>query len=335
MSAKRSDVAQKAGVSESTVSRALSDSPLISNETKRIVQSVAEELKYFPNKQAALFGKSKTARLGFVIKSYKSFPPFSRAYFPAQLDGTVLAADENGYSISIILDEQENRIKDFVRLVKTKEVDGLLLGVTSIDDARLAQLIENNIPFVLINNYKENCNTVANDPENGMAEALKHAAELNHRQIGYITGDLKYYDGQKRSAVLKKYLKKYNLSAHIVEGTFSKTNGYYQTAKLLQKNPKPTLIMTASDRAALGVLNYCVDHDIKVPQDLSVIGYDNLAPAADVTPALTTVNNPVTRIASQATRLLIDIIEGKSEKVVNNFVETKLIIRDSTAECPK
>ena len=108
---KRKDVAKMAGVSESTVSRALSRHPMVSEATKKKVKYAAQALGYVPNRQAAFLAKNKTYRLGLVIPSYKSFPPFSRSYFPALLDGVVLGAEERNYSITVILDKKEDKFK--------------------------------------------------------------------------------------------------------------------------------------------------------------------------------------------------------------------------------
>ena len=132
-------VAKKAGVSESTVSRALARSPLISPETKEKIHRVAESLAYYPNRQASLLARQRALRLGFVIPVHKSIPPFSRAYFPALLDGVVTAAEEKGYSVTILLDKTNGQHKDLSRIVQTKEVDGLLLAIANDSEWHLVQ----------------------------------------------------------------------------------------------------------------------------------------------------------------------------------------------------
>jgi DNA-binding LacI/PurR family transcriptional regulator len=116
----------------------------------------------------------------------------------------------------------------------------------------------------------------------------------------------------------------------ITEGDFSRTSGYQGTQKLLKGNSPPSLVMTSSDRAALGVLQYCAEAGINVPGDLSVIGYDNLLPATDVSPPLSTVDNPISQAGWEAVQLLVDVINGKVTEPVQLWLDTSFVARRST-----
>jgi DNA-binding LacI/PurR family transcriptional regulator len=332
MCASRADVAKLAGVAESTVSRALSGSTRISDATRRRVEQAAQELSYVPNRQASLLARRKTFRLGLVIPSYESFPPFSRAYFPALLDGAVMAADRRGYTISIVLDKPGDASVDLAHLVRSKDVDGLLLSILPEHNARIGALIDNSIPFVLINSYCKGCSSADARPEPGMRKAVEYATRMNHKRIAFITGDMSYQNAQDRLACFEELADEFALERTIVRGSFSRTNGYYLAGKLLNNPSPPTLVMTSADRAAIGVLDYCREHNIRVPHDLSVIGFDDLAPAREVTPALTTVENPVTGTASEATDLLISILEKETDGPVEHWLDTDFVVRHSTCK---
>ena len=325
----RADVAKMAGVAESTVSRALNNSPQISETVKERVRNVAAHLGYVPNRQAALFARNKTFRLGLVVKTYKSFSPFSRAYFPRLLDGVLVRAEEHGYSVSVIMDRAGEAYKDLSLLVKSKEVDGLIFSVTPSNDERLVNLKKQGIPFVLTNNsirgmYSVNCNSSV-----GMKDAMNHALGLGHRNIGYIAGDTGYYDGSERLKVYRSLCREFDIRPNVIEGNFSKTDGRKAAEQLLTRRNRPSLVLCASDRSAFGVLDYCRTVGIPVPEKLSLIGFDNLGPARDVSPALTTIHNPITKIGNVAVDILVELLAGGTPEP-HQLVDSGFIIREST-----
>jgi LacI family transcriptional regulator len=331
----RADVARLAGVAESTVSRALNDSPLITEPIKVKVRDAARELGYIPSRQAMLFARKRTNTIGFVVPSYGSFPPFSRSYFPALLDGVVLESDASGFAPTIILDRQDKQAADYHALIRSKTVDGLLFAVTRADFRPFAGLRESGVPFVLINNYHTGLNSVDARPEIGMRKAFSHGVNLGHTRFGYITGDIRYRNAIDRLEAFKSLAAEFGVETAIVEGDFSKTSGYAGAGKLLNSALPPTLVMTSSDRCAFGVLQYAAERGIAVPAELSVIGYDNLPPVQDITPPLSTIDQPVTALARSATRLLIDLLLGRREEPVQEWLDTDLIVRESTSICPK
>lgn len=330
----RKDVASRAGVSESTVSRALNDSPRISTAIKEKVRSIAKEMGYIPSRQATLFARKHTKMIGFVVPSYEAFPTFSRSYFPALLDGVVLECDQLGYSTTIILDKKRDDTEDYYTLIRSKTVDGLLFAVTRADFKPFAGLREQGVPFVLINNYHEGINSVDALPESGMRKACDYAYRIGHRRWGYITGDVRYRNATDRLEVFKRLAETYHVETSIVAGDFSKTSGYRGAQELLEQVRKPSIIFTSSDRCAFGVLDYAASIGMRVPEDLSVIGYDNLPPVNDISPPLSTIDHPVTRLARHATRLLIQILEGEVQQPVSEWLDTDFIIRKSTANGP-
>jgi LacI family transcriptional regulator len=321
-------------VAESTVSRALCDSPLISQAVRDRVKAAARSLGYVPSRLAARFAARRTYHLGFVIRSYKAFPPFSRPYFPTLLDGAVLGAEECGYHVTIILDRRHEGVDELVRHVSGHEVDGLLFTVTPADDDRVAAMLKSGAPFVLINNYLKGVSSVDNRPEPGMRKALEHLVELGHRHIGYVTGDLSYRNATDRLATFKRLAAELGCTTAVEFGNFSRASGVVGAGRLLQSSSPPTAIITAADRAALGVLDYCRQHRIRVPEDVSVVGYDNLDPARDVMPPLTTVDNPITATGREAARLLVDIIEKRVTKPEARWLDTGFVVRQSTGPCP-
>ncbi len=328
-------MAARAGVAESTVSRALNDSSLISPVIKLKVRQAASDLGYIPSRQAALFARKKTCMIGFVVPEYGSFPPFSRPYFPALLDGAVLGAEARGYWISIVLNKVSMPVRDYFALVESKTVDGLIFAVTPADYAPFLDLVEVGLPFVLINNYHEGLSSVDSRPLAGMRAAFSHAWNLGHRHVGYVTGDMRYRNAIDRLEAFRALAEEFDMLARIVEGDFSRSSGYRGGARLLGDGERPTIIMTSSDRQALGVLSYCSEKGIAVPRDLSLVGYDNLYPAQDLIPALSTVDHPISRSGYVGAELLADLIEGKEKGPCQKWLDTGFVVRESTGACPR
>jgi len=327
----RGDIARAAGVAESTVSRALQDSPLITDAVKKRVRDVAQELGYVPSRQAALFASKRTFTLGYVVPSYGSFTPFSRSYFPTLLDGLVIRADELGYSITIVLDKVYSDTHDYMRLVWSRTVDGLLFAVTHSDEGAFQALRAEKVPFVLINNYGEGLTSVDARPQTGMRKAFEHAVSLGHQSVGYVAGDEKYKNAVDRLGVFEDLAAEYRLTPSVTTGDFSRTSGYRGAEVLLAGPRRPTLIMTSSDRAAFGVLQYAADQGLTIPRDLSVVGYDDFYPASTSNPPLTTVSQPVLEMGKRAVSLLVNDIEGRLEGPQQEFLDTDFVVRRSTA----
>lgn len=328
-SANRKSVAKKTGLSESTVSRALSDSPLISNETKEIVRSAAQAIGYTPNRQAALLSKRRTCRLGLVVPQYNNIPTFSRSYFPMILDGAVMGAESKGYFITILMDKKSDLERDLVQIVKAKEVDGLLLSILKLGDPRIIRLKDEKIPFVLINSEEKGVTCVNHDPRPGMVKALEHLAVCKHRHIGFISGDICYQNAIERISLVQELCTSHQMELSIADGNFSRTSGYYAAGKLLNKSNRPTAILTSSDREALGVLEYCRDHRFSIPNDVSLISFDNFDNVSLVKPILSAISNPVREASMEAATLLTDIIEGKLKKPKIVRLQTEYIPRES------
>jgi LacI family transcriptional regulator len=298
------------------------------------VRSAARELGYVPSRQAANFARSRTNMIGLVVPTYASFPPFSRPYFPALLDGVVMGAAERGYSVTIVPSRVGTDMADVFSLIRSRAVDGLVFAVTPTDYEPFLELLEAGMPFVLINNYHEGLSSVDSRPMPGMREAFSHAWNLGHRRVGYITGDRSFRNALDRQSAFETLAEEFGMQTLVVEGDFSRTSGWRGAARLLERPDPPSLIMTSSDRAALGVISYCGDKSIQVPRELSVIGYDNLYPAQDLAPPLSTVDNPVSESGRVGAGLLIDFLEGIGAWPRQIWLDTSFVVRQSTGPWP-
>jgi LacI family transcriptional regulator len=168
-----------------------------------------------------------------------------------------------------------------------------------------------------------------------MRAAFSHAYNLGHRDLGYVTGDMRYHNALDRLAAFEALAEEFGVDARIEEGDFSRSSGYRAAGRLLSGGDRPTIIMTSSDRAALGVITYCNEKGIAVPSELSVIGYDNLYPAQDLVPSLSTVDHPISLSGRVGTELLADLIEGKERGPVQKWLDTGFVVRESTSRAPR
>ena len=323
----RADVAREAGVSESTVSRALNNSSLISEPIKQKVQRVAHSLGYYPSRTATLFAKNRSYCIGFVTPNYKKIKPFSRSYFPSLLDGVVEAVTEKSYSVNIVIDENLGRYRSYDELINAHAVDGLIFSITNDNFLPIYSLMDKKLPFVLVNNYFEGSSSIYARPDKGMQKAFQYLYDMGHTQVGYITGDLDFKNGKDRLSNFENLSHQYHMDTKIIKGNFSKTSGYNAFDQF--HGNLPSVVMNACDRQAFGFMQACSDNNIIVPSDIQVIGYDDFYPAATSTPSLTTISHPISEMGKVASNLLIDIIEERCE-YKQIWFDTDFVIRKST-----
>ena len=323
----RAEVAKAAGVSESTVSRALNDSPLISNDIKRKVREQAELLGYFPSRTATLFASNKSLSIGFVVPYYQNIMPFTRSYFPSLLDGLLLGAMKRDYTVGIVFENHLGKYRTYNELINSHSFDGLVFAITQDNFEGLQSMIDHSIPFVLVNNFHRDAASIYAKPDIGMSLAFEHALSLGHSSITYLTGDLRFKNGKDRLAVFEELSSKNHLNTQIIEGDFSRSSGFDALQKM---HALPSLVMTSSDRQAFGFMQVCMEKGLKVPQDISVIGYDNFQPAGTSTPPLTTVNHPITDMGFLAAEMVIDRIQKKVSPE-QKWVDTGFVVRKSTS----
>jgi DNA-binding LacI/PurR family transcriptional regulator len=208
----------------------------------------------------------------------------------------------------------------------------LIFAVTPYHYGSIQTLLDDKLPFVLVNSYQENTSSVYARPVPGMEKAFLHAASLGHESIGYITGDLTYLNGKDRLLAFETLAAKFRIKTEIVEGNFSRRSGYESFSKFSRKlGNEITLVMTASDREAIGLVEACREHKVSVPEDLSVIGFDNFS-SSNTVPQLTTVNHPITNMGTEAARLLIRMINSKEYNPEQIWIDTDFVIRNSTAK---
>ncbi|MCK5828377.1 LacI family DNA-binding transcriptional regulator, partial [Candidatus Bipolaricaulota bacterium] len=270
------DIAKELGISASTVSRALSDSPLVNAETKRAILQVAERLGYQRNELARALVMGSLGAVGLIL------PNITNPFFSDVARGVGEIADRIGVGVILCnTDERIDRELSYVRLMRRKRVDGLLLCSTTIDAPYLKELTLARIPFILVSRLsgQQDVPFVITDDHAGAKLAVEHLVDLGHRSIGFIGGPENVQASRDR---MRSYLDVLNenglaaLSDWQCYAGFTQAAGREAAQRMLSLPTRPTAIFAANDVMALGVLEVAEGLGLRVPQDLSLVGYDDI-----------------------------------------------------------
>lgn len=329
------DVARKANVSVSTVSRALNNYSDMNEETRKRILKIVKELDYYPNSIARGLVKQKTNILGLML-SYASGTTLLDLYLFEFIQGILEKVNNEKYNVCLLGTglNFENSTK---RLLKQKFVDGVILRATESNNELAKQLEEWEIPFVSLGKFdipcSENWYSVSSDDFGGAFKATSYLINLGHTKIGFIgENNFKVAGVQERLKGYKKALEAKLMNDQeelIINGDFTMESGFQGALKLLENKQRPSAIFAANDQMAIGVIKATHYLGIKVPEQLSLIGFDDLAIATFVYPSLTTVHQHIYELGTLAAQLLIDLVNGRKPKEKQIILPTTLIERDS------
>jgi len=324
------DIARKAGVSPSTVSRALHHHPRISEETGHRVRRLAQQMGYSPSLPARSLVTRHTATIAMVI-THASDPFLGRLVI-----GVEEAARSHGYSVFLSSSYRDaEREQEVIRSFHERRVTGVIVTGSQID-AGYVQLRERfPLPIVLINcpSYPH---SVSADNRAGARQATEHLVRLGHRRIAYVANRRSHRTDLKRLAGYKAALADHEIALDeglLVDGDGTLTGGVLAMQHLLALSQRPTAVFCFNDMTAIGVLHTLHQAGLQVPRDCSVVGFDNLELAAFYCPPLTTVRQPGYRLGQQAMRMLLGLIEG-SDNAHAEVLPAELIVRETSGPAP-
>lgn len=328
------DVAKEAGVSRATVSRVLNNERSVSDKTRAHVLEVVERLNFSPNHAARTLVTQRSDIIGIVIPDYANVFFGDSSYFPMLLQGIVETANELDYSILLSISQRnENREHFAQRIIRNRMTDGLVIASIKNDDPLLARLAANIRCFVMVERPLADLNNISyvtSDNVQGGFIATEHLIKLGRRRIAHITGNMTIADAQDRLDGYQKALAEAGIpyDTDLVHwGEFSYYHGYEGAKQLLQY--KPDAIFAASDTVALGAMQAIEEAGLCVPNDIAVIGFDDLDEASKSKPQLSTIRQSVRQKGAAAANLLIDMIKGESEEPRQIVLPTELVIRES------
>jgi DNA-binding LacI/PurR family transcriptional regulator len=327
-------VATLAGVSRTTVSFVLNNVPgvKISEETRQRVLDAARELNYYPTAAARSLASGKTRRIGLVLgEGQKRLP--ADAFLPTFLQGITASIHQRGYLLVLQLAEDIPSHEAYIRLIREQQVDGLILSGPRADDPLLAELADDHFPMIL-HGRTDGCELPCVDVDNkaGGYQAVTHLIGLGHRRIGFISNaPLSYSGARDRFAGYKQALTEHDIPLEgslVCTAAFLPETGQAAMEELLALSEQPTAVFVASDVVAIGALSAIQNSGLRVPEDMAVVGFDDIFLAAHTRPPLTTIRVPAYGLGWTAAEILLALIEGE-EGVASVTLETDLVIRDS------
>jgi LacI family repressor for deo operon, udp, cdd, tsx, nupC, and nupG len=323
------EVAKRAGVSVATVSRVLNNNPYVKEDTREKVAKVIKELNYSPNLSGRILRRNET-KIILVLLNTISNPFFSKA-----VTGIRHVADKMGYLLMICnTDSDPKKEIEFLNLLKFKQADGAII-ITQETDVKKLEEIGASYPIVQCFEYhdSDSLSYVSIDNEKAAYEAVSYLISIGHKRIGFVGCNAPYSSARQREQGYIQALNDAGIELDenlIIRGDYGFKSGYDCAGKLLEQAQTPTAIFAISDMQAIGVIKALKNKGIRVPEDISVAGFDNISFSGIYDPGLTTISQPAYKIGSRAMSLLIDRIKEETSKPQHILLKHHLIIREST-----
>jgi len=324
------DVAKLAGVSVGTVSKYLNNKGNLKEETRKKVEYAINKLQYKPNPVARSMRTGKTNTIAIIA------PDITNPFFAEIYNSIRQCAAQNGYvSILYTTSDDPKILKDYLTSTSIKQADGIILCFVD-DDEDVAQFmdeIQKSVPIVMlswnINNTRFNC--VSIDVFEGAMKATNHLISLGHKRIGYVGGHDRV-SVEKHNGFIKALKAAALESSPDLEyfGGFNLQTGFYATRKFCMLPDMPTAIFAENDIIAIGCIKYLLQNNIRVPEDVAVIGFDNIKPSAMYEPSLSTISLPIVQMGEESVKLLLSIMNKNTTKNKVLILKNELVVRNST-----
>ncbi|MEK3991604.1 LacI family DNA-binding transcriptional regulator [Robertmurraya sp. FSL R5-0851] len=325
------DVARMANVSTATVSRVISNAGTVKKETAEKVLEAIKKLNYQPNMLARQLRRSETKTILVVV------PDITNTFFSAVLRGIESVAIENGYQV--LLGDARNNVEtetSYLTILGQKKADGLIL-LTARTDQKILEELSQDYPVVLACEYYEGTvlPTVSIDNVSSARKATEYLISLKHNRIGHISGPLNVVVGRDRCKGFHQAMSKHGLLVDpslVQEGEFSFESGFNLMMKFLSLEEPPTAIFAGNDEMAMGAIKAAKSKGFRVPEDLSVVGFDDIKFASIFEPALTTIAQPTFDMGQKAMHLLLRLINNEELEKDQFILPDNLIVRESCKE---
>ncbi|MDF2814718.1 MAG: LacI family transcriptional regulator [Paenibacillus sp.] len=330
-------IAELAGVSRGTVSRVINDQPGVKPKVREKVLDIIEQTGYVPHPQARSLAGGKTGNIGVMVFGPK--PDFlTHHIFYEALQGIQERSVANAYDLLLFANRSDSDQEYWKRVATMRKVDGLIIMGEHIQQEYLLYYRQQKIPYVLIG--KRNFDPlplacVTSNYRSGAYQATNHLLERGRRQIVYIQGLTDTYHENERFAGYCQALLEAGIELNpslVIVGRADQEAARGQMKQLLERNVSFDAVFAANDLMAFGALESLFERDYRVPQDISVIGYDDIQSAAYFSPPLTTVRQDKKRLGQEAVGLLLDILRGNLDENESKdiIIDSELVIRGTT-----
>ncbi|HRH45999.1 MAG TPA: LacI family DNA-binding transcriptional regulator [Pyrinomonadaceae bacterium] len=325
------DVALEAGVSTATVSHVINQTKFVTEETRHKVLNAIEKLNFYPNAHARTLASGRSNIIGLLISD------ISNPFFPELVKSIEAEAFEQGFNIMLFNTNYDaGRAADYVRRLIELKVAGVALMTAELEPALIDELARKEVRVVfndlgIVSEYMSN---IVLDYSAGIDEAVRHLVSLGHKRIAHISGSSRIRSGVIRRDAFIEAINRYlpqNKETLIFEGDFRFESGRSAANEILNLDELPTAIVVANDMMALGAMQELKSNGIKIPQDISIVGFDDIAFASLADPPLTTVCSPRVEIGRRAIEALVTTIKIPHQQGMEIKIPTYLIIRESTA----
>ncbi|HEY0753890.1 MAG TPA: LacI family DNA-binding transcriptional regulator [Ktedonobacteraceae bacterium] len=328
------DVAEKAGVSHSTVSRVLNNKNNVSAKTRERVLYTMEQLGYVGNIHARRLAGGSSRVIGLLVDHLNT------GYTDKLLRGIDEALEAHGYNLMLYTTHrQKTREAAYVATMTQGFADGLILIVPRNEKAYLETLQQRKFPYVLIDyqGYNRHIPSIITTNRKGGYDATAYLIETGHQRIGFITGEMAYGCASERLAGYRAALEDYHIAFDpelVSEGNFLQPQGYQCAYQLLGLPHAPTALFVSNDVMAFGAMEAARELGLRIPADLSIIGFDDISQAAHMHPPLSTVRQPLEEMGRSAVNLLCKYIANPLDEIERVELSTRLVIRESCQPLP-
>jgi DNA-binding LacI/PurR family transcriptional regulator len=323
-------VAQRANVSIATVSRTINRNPTVNPKMAKRVWEVIKELNYLPDTQARALVSGRSRLLGLIVSE------ITNPFFPELIQGFEDVAVEHGYEILIgSTNYDPERMRGCIRRMVERKAEGVAVMTFGIEEPLLDQLADRKIPlvFVDVGPDRPGISLLRVDYHYGIRQGVQHLAALGHREIAFVTGPLRLHSAHSRLAAFRRAVQECGIVVDpkwIIEGDHTMEGGIAAAEKLLAQAELPTAVMCSNDMTAIGVLHKAYRAGLRVPDHLSIIGFDNIHLTQMTIPPLTTIQMSCFDLAREAVMALRAHVEQTPVPKRNYPIETKLVVRETT-----
>jgi DNA-binding LacI/PurR family transcriptional regulator len=331
-------VAELAGVSQTTVSFVLNnvDSANISEETRQRVLEAARSIGYVPDVSARALARGRSTNIGLVLAQPHA-QVFIDEWIPGIITGMTSITRKSGYRILVELVEDGSHPNTYLNLLRGKEAAGIIVTFNTPSEQDIRELLACSIegfPIISLHYWHDALHSVSMDKLDGVRRAMEHLIKLGHRRIACITYAPvpKILDSYRRLLVYREVLDTAGISydeALVQNGNYDPETGYEAMKSLLELSPLPTALFAMNDVMAFGAMTAIHEAGLRIPEDIAVVGFDDIRLARYSTPALTTVHEPVIEHGRIAGRMIMDLINNKPLEQSHVILKTELKIRNS------
>lgn len=330
---KINDIANATGYSKTTVSKALNNYSDISQKAKDIIVATAKEMDYIPNAQARGLVMKRSFIIGVILDEMLNLG-LAHPFFAGIIQSFRASVESRGYSMVMIAKQIGNsNVRSYYDHCKQLNVDGVFVLCSSVSDPNIQELVNSNIPTVFLDNPGEKSHCILSNHYQGAVEAIDYLVQMKHIKIAHIFGNELTFAGAERKRGYYDALKKHKIPIRddyvLSGGYFSFKYGKKAMAELLDLKDPPTAVFVAGDVMALGAIQACYEKRIQVPEDISIIGFDNVSFLDWITPSLTTVDQDFVKLGEACCDVLIRAIANKKLPIIHQVIPTSIVERKS------